>query len=1244
MADKPTFGLTTKVLLPLLFLVLVFSMSLSWLINSRDAANQQVLLRSELENFTDLQAQSLAPLLWSFETDAIAAIFEGYAHFPDVQSIALYDEHDRLVNHLGDVDSTDFNRDLRLTRDIHSDKKNGADRIGSIAVTFNDARLRQYRQNRQHEDMLVTFALMLMIAAATIVVVRMGVSNPLRRLLESLERAKTEAVREPVKWASRDELGQVVAAYNDLLHQQSESEKKVAAYQDHLEDLVTQRTTELERDRNNLRIVLAELSKRSTYLNAVIEGAGTGVVSITADGLILEANEEFTRFVKIDENHLSQHHFFSLMDPDDSVRIQFQAERIKAKEIERFRTECQFLDRDGGKLWGTLTIAALSNDDDDHRLICVIDDVTDLKRSHEQFRALLESAPDPMVITTEDDLITVVNLQAEALFGCSRHDLLGVNIQTLFSRPTAAEMPAVQDASDGQQELFAIRKSGEKIPVDVSSNPIATEEGVLIARTLRDATLRKESQAQMVRARQLAEEASSAKSNFLANMSHEIRTPMNAIIGLTYLVMAGDLRPRERDYLSKIQSAAQSLLGIINDILDFSKIEAGKMSIDELEFNMEDVFKTLTASLSVRVAENGPEFLFTMDPDMPRTLIGDPQRLIQILLNLGSNAVKFTASGDIQIACSMTADDGEWVTLDFSVTDTGIGMSDEQMEKLFQAFSQADGSITRRFGGTGLGLVISQQLVRLMGGQITVSSRLGEGSCFSFSLRFKHGSQSAKLVPFPDTLFFAGLPVLVVDDNRKSGIIINRYLTAFGCQCEVVESGAQAVARLESGALPIGLILLDWRMPEMNGHETAIRIRCIESARTIPIIAMVGTSDRDFMSNVSQSLGIAAWTVKPISPSGLMDTILAAFGKGGGFAPPSVDLGNLPRMSGHILLVEDNDLNQQVATELLGAVGLTITIANNGQEGVDALERETFDLVLMDIQMPVMDGYAAARLIRQNPRYSTLPILAMTANAMGGDRERALSAGMNDHIPKPIDVNNLYETVGRWLKRDRTLSLPSESSPALQQTVPEKIMEDARTAAIVDTDVGLKNSAGNKGLYLRLIQKYVDREQDALGRLHASLAEGDRETAIRTVHTLKSSSLTLGAKPLGDICARLEAFWKEDGDLNPQLDDMTALTATLPPVMDFFRAYLSNKDAPAVAAAPAPRAPSPDLLPQLDQLGQLIAHSDTEASQLARTIATALNGTTVGKQANQLVSRIEMYDFDAAGVELAQITLAVKAG
>ena len=1147
MAIGPKFGLTTKVLFPLLFLVLVFSLTLSWLNNHRDAEYQQMLLRAELENFTNLQAKSLAPLLWSFDTETIAAVFDGYAHFPDVQSIALYDDHDHLLNHLGDVDAAGFDPNLRLGRDIFSEKQNGSERIGRIAVTFQDNRLRQYVEKRQHEALWMTLGLMVMIAGGTIWVIRLGIALPLRRLQESLQRAGSEAQPEPVIWTSRDELGEVVTAYNQLLHLQSQAQQKVAAYRDHLEDLVSQRTTELERDRNNLRIVLAELSKRSTYLNAVIEGSGTGVFCIAADGKILEANDELARFLKVEADQVSHHNFFDLLLGDGPERVRQQIQSILSRQAERFRTECEFRRPSGSQRWATLTLAALSLDDNDHRLIGVIDDVTELKRSHEQFRALLDSAPDPMIITSEDNIITMVNLQAESLFGCNRQDLIGMNIQTLLLVPP-------MDAGTAS-DVFALRHNGDRIPVDIATSPIKTGNKVLIARTLRDITLHRESQKQMAQARQLAEEASSAKSNFLANMSHEIRTPMNAIIGLTYLAMSGEVPPRARDYLSKIQAAAQSLLGIINDILDFSKIEAGKMAIEEVEFNIEDIFKTLTAALSVRVAENGPEFLFTLDPNLPRAVVGDPQRLIQVLLNLGSNAVKFTASGDIQIACSLTAQGDDWADLEFSVTDTGIGMSPDQMDKLFQAFTQADGSITRRFGGTGLGLVISQQLVRLMGGTICVTSELGQGSCFTFTLRLRCGPQAPRLLPFPDTVFFAGLSVLVIDDNQKSRTILQRYLTAFGCTCTCLPSGQAALDHLTATGQPFGMILLDWRMPDMNGQETAVRLRCVDALQQVPIIAMVGTSDRDYMSNLSPSLGIAAWTIKPISPSSLMDAIMAALGHGGTLTAPQLEASALPCFTGRILLVEDNDLNQQVATELLHAVGLTVVIANNGREGVDSLNAQDFDLVLMDVQMPVMDGYAATRLIRQSPRFAHLPILAMTANAMGGDRELALAAGMNDHIPKPIDVTILYEKIGHWLHQ----------SPPLPPVValPEPHQDSAMTDQIVDTPLvdpamGLKNAAGSAGLYQRLIKKFVDREHDVVDRLCQAIADQDRELAVRIVHTLKSSSLTLGAKDLGDLSAQLELYWKQDGDLRSDLPLLNDLVKMVPPVLNYFNDHLGQ--------------------------------------------------------------------------------------
>ncbi len=1253
MVDRPSFGLTTKVLLPLLSLVLAFCVPLSWLINNRDAANQRQTMHAALESFIDLQAQALAPLLWSFENDAISVMFEAYARFPDIQSVALYDDHNRLINHLGEVDTGDFNPTLRMSRDIFSERKNGSERIGSITVTFQEGRLKEYWEERQREDLMLTFGLMVMIALSTIVVVRVGVRNPLRRLLASLERARTELVREPVKWSSRDELGQVVLSYNDLLVQQAEAEKKVIAYQDHLEELVHQRTQELERDRNNLRLVLEELADRGAYLNAVIEGAGTGVVCMNPGGKILEANLEFARFVKIREGEIENNNFYELIAYEDYDRIRLDAEKVINGGVERIKTECRFMEKGGGLRWGTLTMVALSNSEEGPRLIVVIDDVTELKRSHEQFRALLESAPDAMVITTEDGNISVVNLRAESLFGFSRNEMIGLKIQDLI-KPVVDNDGAESTPSGarGEEESVAIRKNGERVPVDVSSSPIETDEGVFVARTLRDATLRKESQAQLENAKQMAEDASKAKSYFLANMSHEIRTPMNAIIGLTYLVMGGELRPREKDYMAKIQAAAQSLLGIINDILDFSKIEAGKMSIDELEFSVEDVFNTLTAALSVRVVENGPELLFTVDPEIPRTVIGDPQRLIQVLLNLGSNAIKFTSSGDVQISCTVGTDNGDGVVLDFSVTDTGIGMSDEHQERLFQAFSQADGSITRRFGGTGLGLVISQQLVRLMGGQIVVKSKLGEGSCFSFSVRLKKGKDNSKLVPLPDSLFFAGLQVLVIDDNHKSGKILSTYLHAFGCVSHYVDSGEKAIEVISGNGHPFGAILLDWRMPGLSGQETIQKLQQYPSAHGIPIIVMVTTSDRDYMSVAPEASCIAAWMVKPISPSSLLDAMMEAFGKEGHVSTRNLGNVAVAKMSGRILLVEDNELNQQVATELLRAVGLEITIANNGKEGVDMLEQSTYDIVLMDVQMPVMDGYTATQLIRKNKKWKDLPVIAMTANAMGGDRERALNAGMNDHISKPIDVNLLYDVVGRWLK---------DKIPQISETSPHSPL-DARPSAfipsdplpseesgkmttdnasddglIVNVDIGLKHSANNKGLYMRLVQKFIDRERDVVDRLKTHLGEADRESTIRTVHTLKSSALTLGAQNLGAIAARLEAFWKDGGDLTEDLEDIRIMERALPGVFAFFVDFQANKPVQTNINTVS----TIDVSGHLDKLEKMIADNDADAKQVAQTLVNSLTGTPLGIEAQKMAARLQDYDFDAAQQILSSIKATV---
>jgi len=525
-------------------------------------------------------------------------------------------------------------------------------------------------------------------------------------------------------------------------------------------------------------------------------------------------------------------------------------------------------------------------------------------------------------------------------------------------------------------------------------------------------------------AQDAAEAATRAKSEFLANMSHEIRTPMNAILGMSHLTLKSGLTPKQHNYVLKVERSAHSLLRIINDILDFSKIEAGKLDVERAAFDLGDVLNDLANLLAVQVGEKGLELLFDLTPGLPRLLLGDPLRLRQVLVNLASNAVKFTERGEVIIGIAEKARDASSVQLHFSVGDTGVEKTEAQRLRLFRAFEQADASTSRRYGGTGLGLAISRSLIGLMGGEVDVRSEPGRGSTFSFELSF--GLQ-ADVPVFRPPAALARRRMLIVDDNESARHILGEMARALSLDAEEVADAWDALRALSLAAAagrPFDLVLIDWHMPAMDGIGCARQIRATALDPPPALLMLTADEADELMRRLSEAnLAVSAVLSKPVTPSSLLDAVALAMAGNGQAETQQVRRGSgtagtsVPALHGlSVLLVEDNAINQELAVELLRESGLSISVAEDGRQAIEMLEKASFDLVLMDCQMPVLDGYEATRLIRQQARWQTLPIVAMTANAMSGDREKAIAAGMNDHIAKPLDIQSMFETIARWIR------------------------------------------------------------------------------------------------------------------------------------------------------------------------------------------------------------------------------------
>lgn len=889
--------------------------------------------------------------------------------------------------------------------------------------------------------------------------------------------------------------------------------------------------------------VLAEqaLSESTEKLKLILASTDNGIFGIDLDGNITFVNDAVTKLLGFNDDEMigKQHHYlFHHHDKNNQPISEESCEIYKSLIIGNavYRDDEIFWKKDGEFLEVEFSAAPIFKNGNIIGGVVTFKDITERKRLENELKhtidtslLIIDNMPIPLaVVRLDTSKIIKANKALSDFHMVSLEELLECDPREFYvykeDRAQIVEELKKGNRVFNKQIKFKRLRTGEIRETILTYLPIVYDKINCFIVSVLDITEIKAVQKELEKAKNEAESATIAKSQFLATMSHEIRTPMNAIIGLSHLALGTELSNKQFDYLSKIERSAQTLLTIINDILDFSKIEAGKLSIENTDFNLEQVMYNVTNLIAQSAQEKGIEFNIRIDKEVPINLIGDPLRISQILVNYCSNALKFTDKGEIIINVSITEikdNIGEFV---FSVKDTGIGLTDEQKLKIFNKFTQADSSTTRKYGGTGLGLSIAKSLAELMGGKVWFESKYAEGSCFYFSAKLGIGNQSSE--DYLQISELTKLKVLVCDDNKNAREIIYEYLERFTFEPFSVASGDEAIDIIKnSNANPFDLLIIDWMMPNKDGLETVKEIVADVSIK-LPKIIMITSFGREEIENKAKYLGIDAFLIKPITPSQLFDKILELFGKSTKTLRHRGHKGNkfnkeISTLKGaNILVVEDNEINRQIAVELLSNAGLTVETAINGEDALNKLmlpeNKNKYNLIFMDLQMPIMDGFTATIEIRKNSEFDKLPLVAMTADAMSGVSERCKEIGMQGFVSKPINPDEVFGAIVKYVNTEIIIN----SEPIVEDI----IIGDFEIPKFnsIDTETGLSRVADNKKLYLTLLKKFVELNKNFKIELGNELEKKNKENAIRLIHTMRGSAGNLGAKQLYELASSFE--------------------------------------------------------------------------------------------------------------------------
>ena len=1205
---------TAAVGLTLLFAILEY----------RHYINERESLHSHLDQLVSVQSEALGSHMWNLDNQALELALSYIASDDAFMSAVLTDELNNVLLEIGAQEPEDT-RHISIMKHIRYEYGDDSLVMGALRVVFRDDNIREKSYQRIKSDVAMLVVFILLIAGVSLVSTHRMLGIPLRRLLESINGMSGGRGLKTVSWHSRDELGQVISAYNRMIIQQELDERRIREGEVRTQAIL-----------NNASALfyLKDVNNRFVFVNRSFERL-FGVKS--QDVIGKTTDEAFTD---------AAHRLFFI--GDKNILTQSQGDEL---EVE--------LDNNGQPLTFLRSRFALFDDVNAVSGVCgTASDITErksmelaLRDNEERLRSVLDLSPiGAGIVQQEGGGLLYSNSQLYELLGGDLSFLLTpgqyqfgwadegqrVACQSEFHatgrvRPREVQLKGhtglVFWAILSLERLVQSNQQGVLLWLyDISDRKAAEQQLEKRVVELEEARYRAEQAMRELNIAKLdAEQANQYKSDFLANMSHEIRTPMNAIIGLSHLTLKTGLDATQEDYVNKIQASSRNLLGIINDILDFSKIEAGKLELESVSFELGAILEEVSALCSTKAEEKSLELLVHCEPDVPSHLVGDPLRLAQVLTNLTSNAVKFTESGEVLVKVSCKPASNGKARLLFSVKDTGIGLSELQLAQLFESFTQADTSTTRKYGGTGLGLAISKQLVTKMGGDIWVTSTQGKGSTFFFYVDLAVGAsrkQNTKL----DAL--DGQHVLVVDDNESARLIFTDMLTQFGMKVDVLASGEAALQHLLSDHAPrYDLILMDWKMPGLDGIETSRRLAKAKAKSQLPTIVMVTSFGREEASVQAKGAGIVNLITKPINQSVLFNTLheilvgQQAIGDAPERSTPTV-------LRGKVLLAEDNVINQQVASELIKGLGIDITIAANGVEAVKLAEEQVFDLIFMDIQMPEMDGYQATKVIRQQQQ---LPIVAMTAHAMTGDKEKCLAQGMDDYISKPIDPDELKRILIKWLPDQEDGS--SVTLPALAKN--DQALADHHSPWLspppaVELETVMKRLAGNTGLLVNLLIEFIKAHQGDLDSLRQALLFNDLKQALSILHGLKGASGNIGLTALYQLSEQEEQQLHQ-ADANARLELSDGFAQALTKTVEELTLWLeAEKNAVSVERGQPKAVLSSEWL----ELQQLLEQSSGLAQARWQLLRTELAGQAEDL-AQDIDDLIEDYEFEAAGQKLA---------